>query len=324
VHRAAITAEPGGPRLAGETVAGPVPSAPVRSAVPGVDRATRAFTALVASHDLTVRIGVIAVVAAFVLGAFHAIAPGHGKTVMAAYLVGQRGTLRQGLGIGAGVTLTHTAGVIVLGLVLSVSSVAAPERVYPYLGAASGALLASIGIALLARARRLRRRGVAAIWHGHHHTPGAAHDHAHHEHGHAHGHAHHDHAHHDDARHGHDHDHDGDTTPEGPLGWRWVVAMGFAGGMVPSPSALVVLLGAIALGRTWFGVALVLAYGAGMAATLVVAGLLLVRARARIERIVDTDRGRRMTRALTVLPMITAVVIVAGGLMLAARALGEL
>ena len=105
------------------------------------------------------------------------------------------------------------------------------------------------------------------------------------------------------------------------MGWRWIIAMGFAGGMVPSPSALVVLLGAVALGRTWFGVALVSAYGVGMAFTLVVAGLLLVRARAHIERLVVSERGRRMTRILSVLPMITAIVIVGGGLLVAARAL---
>lgn len=110
-----------------------------------------------------------------------------------------------------------------------------------------------------------------------------------------------------------------ETVPSA-MGWRWIVAMGFAGGMVPSPSALVVLLGAVALGRTWFGVALVSAYGIGMAFTLVVAGLLLVRARVHIERLVVSDRGQRMTRVLSVLPMVTAVVIVGGGLLVAARA----
>jgi ABC-type nickel/cobalt efflux system permease component RcnA len=237
--------------------------------------------------------------------------------------VGQRGTLRQGLGIGAGVTLTHTAGVVVLGLVLSLSSVAAPERVYPWQGTLSGALLAAIGLSLLVRARRARRNGGPALWHSHApgapgHLPARHLDHAHHDHGH------HDHDHHE---HGHEHRNHGHAehpTADPPLGWRWLVAMGFAGGMVPSPSALVVLLGAIALGRTWFGVALVVAYGAGMAATLVIAGLLLVRARDRIERMVGSRPGRRMVRVLAVLPVGTALVIVAGGCVLAARALGDL
>src|SRR5262249_37665624 len=154
---------------------------------------------------------------------------------------------------------------LVLGLLLSVSSVVAPERLYPWLGALSGVLLASIGLALLRRARQLRRMGMGAIWHGHHHHHSHHHDDHHHQHDDHHGHHHH----HDD------HHHDDDHAGERPLGWRWVVAMGFAGGMVPSPSALVVLLGAVALGRTWFGVGLVIAYGLGMAATLMVAGLVL-------------------------------------------------
>src|SRR5205807_5099611 len=155
---------------------------------------------------------------AIVLGAIHALAPGHGKTVMAAYLVGQRGSLRQTALIGLTVTATHTAGVLALGLALSASALVAPERVYPWLGLASGALLAVIGVGLLRRAVGARR----------------------HRHAHSHAHA-----------------HDDDNAP--PVGWRALVAMGFAGGLVPSPSALVVLLGAIALGRAWFGIVLVIA-----------------------------------------------------------------
>jgi nickel/cobalt exporter len=362
--------QPGGPRLAAATDATEtIAASPVHSSIPGVDHATRSFANLVASRNLTVRLGLLSVAVAFVLGIFHAIAPGHGKTVMAAYLVGQRGTLRQALGVGAGVTLTHTAGVLVLGLILSVSTVAAPERLYPWLGTLSGLMLASIGIGLLLRARRLHKLGVDGIWHSH--APGG------------HGHVHsdwlphaatphagativastpapmlvgagaptskhtYDHAPHSHAPHSHDHaprevwspahatgasdtevrqvEGVGEGVAAAPgapvMGWRWIVAMGFAGGMVPSPSALVVLLGAVALGRTWFGVALVSAYGVGMATTLVVAGLVLVRARVHIERLVVSERGRRMTRVLSVLPMITAVVIVGGGLLVAARAL---
>ncbi len=108
------------------------------------------------------------------------------------------------------------------------------------------------------------------------------------------------------------------------IGWRWIVAMGFAGGMVPSPSALVVLLGAVALGRTWFGVSLVIAYGTGMAVTHVAAGLLLVRARRRIETIVEHAKTQRMIRIMRYLPLFTAFVIVIGGLLVAVRALRTL
>src|SRR5207244_708695 len=115
----------------------------------GVDRATRAFTSLVSRQHLTVAFGILAVALALVLGAIHALAPGHGKTVMAAYLVGQRGSLRQAALIGLTVTATHTAGVMALGIVLTTSAVIAPERLYPWLGLASGLLLAAIGVSVL-------------------------------------------------------------------------------------------------------------------------------------------------------------------------------
>jgi ABC-type nickel/cobalt efflux system permease component RcnA len=101
--------------------------------------------------------------------------------------------------------------------------------------------------------------------------------------------------------------------------------MGFAGGMVPAPSALVVLLGAIALGRTWFGVVLVVAYGLGMAVTLTAAGLLLVRAR----RVLDVRAARRvgdgrLAAVVRVLPLATSSLIVVVGLYLAARGAAQL
>ncbi len=314
VRRAEMRAHAGGERLAPDDDAA-VPSIHA-SSLPGVDRATRSFAGLIASRDLTLRLGLLSVAIAFVLGIFHAVAPGHGKTVMAAYIVGQRGTLRQALGVGATVTFTHTAGVLALGLLISVSTVAAPDRLYPWLGALSGLLLASIGLGLLLRARRMRRSGLPGLWHSH--APGAPGHHVTHDH-HAHDHHAHDH---------HAHDHHAPAPAPAPaptiaptvLGWRWIVAMGFAGGMVPSPSALVVLLGAVALGRTWFGVGLVCAYGLGMAFTLVAAGLILVRARVHIERIVVSDRGVRAAQMLAVMPVITALVIVVGGLLVTARA----
>ncbi len=102
---------------------------------------------------------------------------------------------------------------------------------------------------------------------------------------------------------------------------RNLMAMGFAGGMVPSPSALVVLLGAIALGRAWFGFLLITAYGLGMAATLVTAGLVLERARSRIERLLATRSSARFTRVAGALPLVTAVLVVLGGILVTARAL---
>jgi nickel/cobalt exporter len=134
---------------------------------------------------------------------------------------------------------------------------------------------------------------------------------------------------HEHGTHGHDdHDH---AAPEEALdgndqsiGWKWIIAMGFAGGMVPSPSALLVLLGAVALGRTWFGVSLVIAYGTGMAVTLIAAGLLLVRARQHIETVVEHAKTQRLIRVMRYLPLLTAIVIVGGGLLVTARALRAL
>jgi nickel/cobalt transporter (NicO) family protein len=356
----------------------------------GADRASRAFTSLVARHDLTLAFALAALGIALGLGSLHALAPGHGKTVMAAYIVGQRGSLRQAALIGLTVTATHTAGVLALGIVLTTSNALAPERLYPWLGILSGLLLASIGVTLARRAWRIRRMHAAAALaavtaaahdhdhdhdhddrdhgrdhdHGHHahddhdhdhgahddhnHGHGAHHDHDHdHRHGHDHPHhgdGHHDHDHHDDA-HGHDHDHgdDRDHELEGALahshggwvhshptfdesiGWRSLVAVGFAGGLVPSPSALLVLVGAIALGRTWFGLALVIAYGVGMAVMLTGAGLVLVRARRLFER--RALRGRRSARLAVIsrlVPLATSTVIITVGLALAARSAGKI
>jgi ABC-type nickel/cobalt efflux system permease component RcnA len=227
---------------------------------------------------------------AVLLGAAHALAPGHGKTVMAAYLVGLRGSLRQAATIGATVTVTHTAGVLLLGLVLSASRAVASERVYPWLGLASGLLLAAVGLALAARALTGHRR---------------PHAHAHDEHGHPHG------------------GHAGGRAGR-PLGRRGLVALGLAGGLVPSPSAVVVLLGGIALGHAWFGILLVLAYGTGMAATLTGVGLLLAHVRGRVDRRLAGPAGSLLARAGRLLPVATASVIVVVGLVLAAQGAAQL
>jgi nickel/cobalt exporter len=303
---ATVRARPGGP--AAPAVAGAVPGA--RVAQPrGLDGATRSFTNLVARQRLTVGFAILALGLSVGLGAIHAFAPGHGKTVMAAYLVGQRGSLRQAGVIGLTVTLTHTAGVLLLGVLLSASTSLAPESLYPWLGLISGLMLAGIGASLLWRAV-LHRPLMVNAGHGHSH---GGHTHGGHTHGgHTHGHD-------DDAHGSHSHGDDGDQDGGPPVEWRSLVPLGLAGGLAPSPSAIVVLLGAIALGRAWFGVALVVAYGLGMAVTLTGAGLLLVRARGAIESRMSTP-GRRAGRLMSVagaLPVLTAVCIVAGGLYLA-------
>lgn len=269
--------------------------------VRGLSLIDEAFTGLIGDRDLTLGFGALAGGLAIMLGAAHALAPGHGKTVMAAYLVGSRSSTRQAMGLGLTVASTHTLGVFILGLVLSGTQTLAPARLYPWLGLASGVLFASVGAVLLRRALRQRRQG--------------------HAHGHGHEHAH---------AHGHDHDHGearGPSAGQAGNGWRSLVAPGLAGGMVPSPSALVVLLGGIALGRAWFGATLVVAYGVGMALTLFGTGYALMRARSRLEaraarRAADPAMANtgRLARVLAALPVATAGLIVVGGVAIAARA----
>jgi nickel/cobalt transporter (NicO) family protein len=308
-------------------VSGPAPgvdgAASAAVSLGGVDRLTAAYTDLVGSTRLGVGFAMLAVAMAVALGAVHAVAPGHGKALMAAYLLGRDGSLRQAALIAVSVTLTHTVGVLLLGVLVSVAVVAAPERVYPWLGLASGVLLVAIGASLWRDARRRHTTtaatgAVTARAHGSHVHAGPVHAHrAHGSHangGHSHG--------------GHTH---GSRRHEHPVPTdvRSLLAVGFAGGLVPSPSALVVLLGGIALGRAWFGVLLVLAYGAGMALALVGAGLLLVRARSRIERwsAARALDGRRAPRVILVtgqLPVLTAGLVVVIGFVLSSQAIMRL
>jgi ABC-type nickel/cobalt efflux system permease component RcnA len=247
----------------------------------GLGAIDQAFTGLIAGRALTPLFALTALLAAVVLGGMHALAPGHGKTVMAALVVGRGGSGRQALALAGTVAVTHTIGVLTLGVVLTVTQVAAPERLYPILGVASGLLFAAVGGLLLRRALQQRRSGRA---HGHDHD------------------------------HGHDHHHD-----HAGLTWKSLIAPGLAGGLLPSPSAVLVLLGGIAVGRAWFGVGLVMAYGVGLAAVLVGAGVLLVRAQRRLAGRAQRPDAARMRRLMGALPLVTASAILVLGLALAAR-----
>lgn len=293
------------------TGAGLLPDGLTRA--PGVDRLTGAFQRLAARESLNGGFVALALLVCVGLGAAHAFAPGHGKTVMAAYLVGRGGHLRHAVALGASVTATHTLGVLLLGAALSTATILAPERLYAVLGLASGVLVLVIGAGLLARATGLRARLAHARAHRHaaeHHHDHAGHDHDHHADAGAHTHG------------GRAHSHD---VPDRP-GLRGVLALGFAGGLVPSPSALVVLLGAIALNRAWFGVLLVAAYGAGMALALVGVGLVLVRTRGSFQRWAGRRSGRLGRGALrtaSALPVLTAAIVVVVGLGLTLQAAAQ-
>jgi ABC-type nickel/cobalt efflux system permease component RcnA len=202
----------------------------------------------------------------------HALSPGHGKTIVAAYLVGRRGTPWHAAALGVIVTATHTIGVFALGLVtLALSQFIVPEQLYPWLNLVSGVLVIAIGAAVF-RSRFRHRREHA---HGHHHH--------HHE---------------DEA-----------------LSRRSLVAVGITGGLLPCPSALVVLLAAISLHRVPFGMLLIVAFSAGLALSITGIGLVAVFAKQIFKRASFEGRLVRL------LPAASALVILAAGLAMTVRAL---
>ncbi|WP_167746055.1 urease accessory protein UreH domain-containing protein [Streptomyces wuyuanensis] len=337
---ARLTAVPGGPALGAAEAAAP-PSVLPR----GVDRWTQALAGLVERRDLTVPFGALALLIALGLGALHALAPGHGKTLMAAAAAaGGRNSLREVLTLGASVTVTHTLGVLALGALIVAGSAVAPS-VVGWLGVASGILVAVAGALLARRAWQDRAHGrghTHVHWLGggrfrtytHTHSSGDDHAHGHErardgaqEHGHGHGHG--DgqgsgegggHGHHHEHRHGHEHpaaghgphhDHGGDRRR--PL--RRSILLGLAGGLVPSPSAVVVLVGAAALGHAWFGLLLVIAYGAGLALTLTAAGFAVVRLGSKVAARLARRRaaGRLAGFVRRSAPIGTALTVVALG-----------
>ncbi|MCP9489929.1 MAG: sulfite exporter TauE/SafE family protein [Solirubrobacteraceae bacterium MAG38_C4-C5] len=252
--------------------------------------------------------GVLAflLVAALAWGALHALSPGHGKAMVAAYLVGTRGTARHAVALGAIVTATHTVGVFALGLItLLLSSVLLPEDLYPWLGLVSGLLVVVIGAWVLRS--RIRHARAQRHGQGQHHDDGQHHGAGHHHHGEG----------HHEHEHGHGHGQHHHHLPD-DLSWRGVLGMGAAAGLVPCPSALVVLLAAVAQQQVALGMALIVVFSLGLAATLTVLGLLVVSARGWGGRL---PVPRRIVSAL---PAASAVVIVAAGGLLTAQAVPQL
>ena len=256
-----------------------------RANAQGVTRSS--FTDLIVTRDLTLRAVVIALLVAAALGALHALEPGHGKTVVAAYLVGSRGTARHALILGLIVTASHTAGVYLLGAVtFFASQYVVPERLYPWVALASGLTIAALGLSLF-----WRRFKEGAAGHAHRH------DHVH-EHGHAHGHE------------GHHHHHE-----HGVVSLRQLWALGITGGIVPCPAALVVLLSALSLRRVGFGLLLIVAFSLGLALVLIAIGMLMVYARRLVARF--DERGPLVTRWL---PLASSAVMILLGVSIALQA----
>jgi nickel/cobalt transporter (NicO) family protein len=216
---------------------------------------------------------ILLILAAFAWGAVHALSPGHGKTMVAAYLVGTRGTARHAVGLGATVTVTHTLGVFALGAVaLLLAQYVLPEDLYPWLSLASALLVLGIGATVLRKRLRARKE------HSHHH---------------------------------HQHHHDDGLSKKG------IVAMGASAGLLPCPSALVVLLAALAQHQVPLGLGLIVVFSLGLAATLTGLGLVVVYAQRLSAKLRVPDR------VVAVLPAVSSLAIVAIGIVMTAKALPQ-
>jgi ABC-type nickel/cobalt efflux system permease component RcnA len=284
------------------------------------------FAALISVPEVTPLVALLGLLLAAGFGALHAFSPGHGKTVVGAYLVGSRGTAKHAAFLGLTVTITHTLGVFALGLItLFASQYIVPERLFPILSFASGAIVLVIGLSLFIK----RLRGaLGKTAHAAHTHDGHAHPHAHddtHPHAHATGHAHaqvHEHQPHahSSLTHSHggsEHTHLPPGTDGSPVTWRSLLALGVSGGLLPCPSALVVLLSAISLHRVGYGLALVVAFSVGLAATLTAIGLLFVYAGRFIKRPVGESKLVRL------LPVASALVIACVGAAICYEALAQ-
>ena len=256
--------------------------APTHDAVPGLTRGKAleapdrvvdsGFTRLIAQGRLSALVILASLAAALFWGAAHALSPGHGKTIVTAYLIGKRGTARDAAALGAIVTVTHTIGVFALGLVtLALSQWIVPDTLYPWINLSAGVLVVAVGLSVL-RAR---------VAHVHHHH----------------------------------HDHDHDHEHEHPITGRSLIAVGVSGGLLPCPSALVVLLAAISLHRLAFGLVLIVAFSTGLALSITGLGLLAVFAK-------RTFAGRSFDGLLIrALPAVSAAVILTAGVLMTARAI---
>ena len=259
------------------------------------DRALDGFAGALTNGDTEGLLIVFLLAAAFGWGALHALSPGHGKAMVAGYLVGSRGTPRHAAILGLTVTATHTVSVFALGLVtLLAAQYVVPEDIYPWLSVVSGLMVVAIGLAVMrSRFRRWRALRRAAE------QDKRRDDHDHH-------HAHHHH-----------------PPPDAPITTRSLLALGVSGGLIPCPSALVVLIGAISQHRVGLGMVLILAFSLGLAATLTLVGLAVLYGGRLVARLRPERRllGGRLVGAV---PALSATIIVLAGALITLRALPEL
>jgi len=264
------------------------PAAAVPGGVVGLD-----IAGLIGTSALTPLVLLTSLAAAFLLGAGHALTPGHGKTLMGAYLVGSRGQALHAIVLGLAVAVSHTLGIVVLAAIILQARNVAPELFNTLAPIVSGLTVIAIGAWLLTGQVRLRRAGRHAQPDELGHGPA-----------------------------GHDHDHDQEQTQapaDAPVGWRSLFALGLAGGLIPSTNALIILLAAINVDRPAYGLVLVVAFGLGMAAVLVGIGLVLVLARQRLDRWLSASRLGRLGGYA---PLGAACLILVLGIWLTGQAIG--
>ncbi|MBN2470577.1 MAG: PD40 domain-containing protein, partial [Anaerolineae bacterium] len=272
--------------------------------------ASSVLTDLVSREQTSPLFTLAALGIALLLGAIHALTPGHGKTLVAAYLVGSRGTPRHAAALGAVVTLTHTGSVLALGLVtLFFSRYFMPTQLFPVLEIASGLLVVIMGLVLLWRryqgwqaVRRLRARQAAP-------PPPPS----------------------------------GKPSPSGStrtiainqpiqsrdydavlprnagegISWRALIALGISGGLVPCPDAIAILLVAIAINRLALGLSLVVTFSLGLAVVLIAIGIAMVQSRRLMDRFTALDRF------VPAMPLLSAVIVLALGLVLTYNAVNR-
>jgi nickel/cobalt transporter (NicO) family protein len=283
-----------------------------KSEVEWITARTRQLVQVISGPHLRPGVAVLALLGALLLGAVHALSPGHGKTIVGAYLIGSRGTPRHALFLGLTVTLTHTLGVFALGFAtLYASRYVVPERLFPILSLISAVLVLVMGIVLVIQRGRIARQSLAGL----NFTPlnsfqgagapdllsspassyiGAT--------MHSHG-------------GGPMHSHLPPLAPGENITWGSLLTLGISGGLVPCPSAMVLLLGAVALKKTAYGMLLVVAFSVGLAITLTLVGLAFLYARNRFRRPSASNRWMRL------LPVASACTILLLGIALCVGAL---
>jgi ABC-type nickel/cobalt efflux system permease component RcnA len=254
------------------------------------------LTGMISDNKNTIGFYVLIFLMALLLGALHALTPGHGKSIVAAYLVGSNGTVRHAIILGAIVSLTHTGTVIVLSmLALTASQFFVPQDIFPILEIFSGLLILILGIVIFRK--RLHQWGNGGKHQQHTHSHHVGHAHVHHSH-----------------HHNHVHPHTHEEDPSKDVSMKSLLALGISGGMLPCPDAIAILLVAVALHKILMGIFLIVTFSLGLAAVLISIGIVIVRGR----KLMATVEG--FDTIAPVISVLSALVVLVLGVVLTYRA----